>query len=89
MKHEIESDEVECGYILNTRKGGGNFYGVCHGLDQAVSFIKYKSTYPKIIMQIWDFKMVKKETPGYVLKLPTTYYFKEGKNNGNIKQSRK
>ena len=30
-------------------------------------------------MQIWDFKMVKKETPGYVLKLPTTYYFKEGK----------
>ena len=23
--------------------------------------------------------MVKKETPGYVLKLPTTYYFKEGK----------
>lgn len=30
------SVEVECGYI---RKDGGNFDGVCHGLDQAVSII--------------------------------------------------
>ena len=30
------SVEVECGYI---RKDGGNFDGVCHGLDQAVSLI--------------------------------------------------
>ena len=42
-----QSDEVECGYNLTVVRDGGNFYGVCHGLDQAVSFIEYKSTYPK------------------------------------------
>ena len=36
-EHEI-SDETECGYILTEIKGGGNFSGVCHGKDQAVSF---------------------------------------------------
>ena len=30
------SDDIECGYILTD---GGNFDGVCHGLDQAVSLI--------------------------------------------------
>ena len=35
-KHEL-SDETKCGYILRFRKGGGNFSGVCHGKDQAVS----------------------------------------------------
>ncbi len=49
-EHEL-SDETECGYILHIRKGGGNFGGVCHGKDQAVSFIN-NSTYPKIIMRI-------------------------------------
>ena len=34
--HEI-SDEVECGYKLTIRRFGGNFYGVCLGLDRAVS----------------------------------------------------
>ena len=34
--HEI-SDEVECGYNLTIRRFGGNFYGVCLGLDRAVS----------------------------------------------------
>ena len=42
------SVEVECGYI---RKDGGNFDGVCHGLDQAVSLIlkreKYNALIPK------------------------------------------
>ena len=36
-EHEI-SDETECGYILTEYKDGGNFSGVCHGKDQAVSF---------------------------------------------------
>ena len=36
-EHEL-SDETECGYILTENKDGGNFGGVCHGKDQAVSF---------------------------------------------------
>ena len=36
-EHEI-SDETECGYILTEYKDVGNFSGVCHGKDQAVSF---------------------------------------------------
>ena len=36
-EHEL-SDEAECGYILTENKDGGNFSGVCHGKDQAVSF---------------------------------------------------
>ena len=36
-EHEL-SDEAECGYILTENKDGGNFGGVCHGKDQAVSF---------------------------------------------------
>ena len=36
-EHEL-SDEAECGYILRENKDGGNFGGVCHGKDQAVSF---------------------------------------------------
>ena len=35
-KHEL-SDEAECGYILTESENGGNFSGVCHGVDQAVS----------------------------------------------------
>lgn len=62
----LKSDEVECGYNLAEARDGGNFYGVCHGLDQAVSFIKHISTYPKIIMQTWGFLLVIKETQGCV-----------------------
>ena len=36
-EHEL-SDEAECGYIPTENKDGGNFSGVCHGKDQAVSF---------------------------------------------------
>ena len=36
-EHEL-SDEAECGYILRENGDGGNFGGVCHGKDQAVSF---------------------------------------------------
>ena len=61
-----QSDEVECGYTLTVVSDGGNFYGVCHGLDQAVSFIFDKSTYPKIFMQYLGFILVIKETPGCV-----------------------
>ena len=50
------SDEVGCGYTLTHVSDGGNSYGVCHGLDQAVSFIKNISTYPKIFMQSLGFK---------------------------------
>mgnify|MGYP004459790817 FL=1 len=32
------SDEVGCGYNLWNSKVGGNSYGVCRGLDQAVSY---------------------------------------------------
>lgn len=52
-EHEL-SDEAECGYILTENKDGGNFSGVCHGKDQAVSF-KNLSTYPRIIMHILGF----------------------------------
>ena len=37
--HEI-SDEVECGYKLTIRRFGGNFYGVCLGLDLGDKFDK-------------------------------------------------
>ena len=60
------SDEVGCGYTLTHVSDGGNSYGVCHGLDQAVSFIKNISTYPKIFMQSLGFKKGKQETPGCV-----------------------
>ena len=48
--HE-KSVEVECGYNPTEIGIGGNFGGACHGKDQAVRI----STYPKIIMHIWDF----------------------------------
>jgi len=38
-KHEL-SVETECGYILTESENGGNFSGVCHGKDQAVSLNK-------------------------------------------------
>ena len=53
FKHEL-SDEVKCGYILTKTKNGGNFDGVCHGEDQAVS-LYLNSTYPRIIMHILGF----------------------------------
>ena len=37
-KHEL-SVEAKCGYIFTETRDGGNFGGVCHGKDQAVSFI--------------------------------------------------
>ena len=52
-KHEL-SDEVKCGYILTEMRNGGNFNGVCHGKDQAVS-LYFNSTYPKIIMHVLGF----------------------------------
>ena len=61
-----QSDEVECGYILRELRNGGNFYGVCHGLDQAVSFIKLKALIPRLFMQSLGFIMGIKETPGCV-----------------------
>ena len=38
-EHEL-SVEAECGYIPTEMWDGGNFSGVCHGKDQAVSFKK-------------------------------------------------
>ena len=67
-----QSDEVECGYSLTVVRDGGNFYGVCHGLDQAVSFIEYKSTYPKDYHAIIGFYIGNKRNTRVRLKLPTT-----------------
>ena len=53
FKHEL-SDEVKCGYILTEVGNRGNFDGVCHGKDQAVS-LYFNSTYPRIIMRILGF----------------------------------
>ena len=58
------SDEVECGYTLWKHKDGGNFDGVCRGLDQAVSS---KNTYPKSFHAVWDFILVKYKTPGCII----------------------
>jgi len=52
-KHEL-SEEAECGYILRIRKNGGNFGGVCHGKDQAVSFIKI-ALIPELTCMFWEF----------------------------------
>jgi len=35
--------------------GGGNFSGVCHGKDQAVSFIKI-ALIPELTCVFWEFK---------------------------------
>ena len=50
-EHEL-SDEAECGYILHFRKDGGNFSGVCHGKDQAVS---KKALIPELSCIFWVF----------------------------------
>ena len=61
------SVEVECGYI---RKDGGNFDGVCHGLDQAVSLIlknkreKYKALIPKYSCKFGILKWETTKHPG-------------------------
>jgi len=54
LTHSILKEKERTGWkkwnvatALRIVRDGGNFYGVCHGLDQAVSFIEYKSTYPK------------------------------------------
>ena len=63
------SVEAECGYILTETKDGGNFSGVCQGIDLAVRFlVKEKvTTYPKKITYIfWDFILDKNKTPGCV-----------------------
>ena len=49
-KHEF-SDEAECGYSLEFSRGVGNFSGVCHGKDQAVS----KALIPKLSCIFWAF----------------------------------
>ena len=53
FEHEF-SDEAKCGYILTKKKDGGNFGGVCHGKDQAVSFIKI-ALIPELSCILWDF----------------------------------
>ena len=65
------SDEVGCGYTLTPVSDGGNSYGVCHGLDQAVSFIENKSTYPKDFHAIVGFYYREKRNTRVRLKLPT------------------
>ena len=52
-EHEF-SDETECGYILQFRKNGGNFSGVCYGKDQAVSLIK-NALIPELSCLFWVF----------------------------------
>ena len=70
------SVEAECGYILTEKKDGGNFSGVCLGLDQAVSLIyviriiewqNNKTLIPEQPCKFWDFKMGKNKTPGSVI----------------------
>jgi len=48
-------------------QGGGNFYGVCHGLDQGGKFYN-QALIPRFIMQSLGFILEIKETPGCVLK---------------------
>ena len=47
-------------------EGGGNFSGVCHGKDQAVSF-KIKALIPELSCIFWVLKMGALKTPEYVL----------------------
>lgn len=65
------SVEVECGYIYTD---GGNFDGVCHGIDQAVSFScklhkksKIKHLSPKSSCKFWDFILDNNKTPGCII----------------------
>ena len=76
-----QSEEAECGYIC---KGGGNFCGVCLGLDRAISLINaYLSKtklYFLILRKDLDFKMCIYDTLGCVDNLPLAIrkIFKEG-----------
>ncbi len=61
-EHEL-SVEAKCGYILQFRKDGGNFGGVCYGKDQAVRNVLI----PELSCVFWVFIKVIFETPERVL----------------------
>ena len=65
-------------------EGGGNFSGVCHGKDQAVSFNKL-ALIPKTNMQNRDFKMGKIKTPGCVITCQGNLDSKHSCQRGNPK----
>ena len=72
------SVEAECGYAFDFRKR--------RELQWSMSWLrpggKLKSTYPKFIIQFWDFILVNYKTPGSVTTcqaiFKTKYILKEG-----------
>ena len=60
------SVEAECGYTTTETWGGGNFSGVCHGKDQAVSLNKL-ALIPELSCIFWVLIQDVFKTPECVL----------------------